>query len=96
MHKRVPEPIEKILNDVLTHYNLKNKTEQYEAVEVWEEIVGEQIAKISDAEKVEDGVLFVSVTNAPWRAELSFRKKDILKKIEAKIGKDKIKSIRFK
>ena len=79
MLKRYPEELGKILESVLTRYNLKEKTEQYSAVELWNEIVGDQIAKVSSAEKVEGGTLFVSVNNAPWRAELTFRRKDILK-----------------
>jgi predicted nucleic acid-binding Zn ribbon protein len=59
-------------------------------------VVGEQIAKVTQAQRMENGVLFVSVATAPWRAELSMKRMDITRKINTILGKNVVKEIRFR
>ena len=49
-----------------------------EAVSRWEKAVGPIIAKNSQAVCVKNGILWVEVTHSIWRAELHFRKNQIL------------------
>jgi predicted nucleic acid-binding Zn ribbon protein len=62
----------------------------------WAEMVGEQIARVTEAQRMENGVLFVSVSTAPWRAELSMKRMEIMKKINSTLGKNVVKEIRFR
>ena len=59
-------------------------------------VVGERIAAVTAALRMENGVLFVSVTTAPWRAELSMQRHEIIRKINAAVGKDVVREIRFR
>lgn len=68
---------------------------EYGALTSWDEIVGEQIAKISRAERIDNGVLIIKVSSAPWRSELSLRKTEILRKVAARVGNGVIREIRF-
>jgi predicted nucleic acid-binding Zn ribbon protein len=68
----------------------------YDVVTTWPDVVGEQIARVSTAERMENGILFVSVTNAPWRAELTMKRKSIIDKINARAGGKIVKEIRFR
>ncbi len=68
----------------------------YSVLTSWEEIVGEQIARVTRAERIEDGVLLVRVSTAPWRAELSLRRGEILEKVNAVVGKGIVREIRFR
>jgi predicted nucleic acid-binding Zn ribbon protein len=68
----------------------------YDVVTTWPEVVGEQIARVSVAERMENGILFVSVTSAPWRAELTMKRKSIIDKINARAGGMVVKEIRFR
>jgi len=45
---------------------------------------------------MENGVLFVGVATAPWRAELSMKRMEIMQKINALFGKNVVKEIRFR
>lgn len=62
----------------------------------WQELVGEQIAKVTQAQRMENGVLFVGVSTAPWRAELSMKRLEIMAKINAAFGKKVVHEIRFR
>jgi predicted nucleic acid-binding Zn ribbon protein len=75
---------------------MEKTLEEYGAVTSWSEVVGEQIAKVTKAQHMENGVLFVSVSTAPWRAELSMKRLEIMQKINAALGRNVVKEIRFR
>lgn len=62
---------------------------------MWPDIVGENIASASVAEKVIEKVLYIKVKSMTWRTELLFQKAQILLNIEKKVGHDVIRDIRF-
>jgi predicted nucleic acid-binding Zn ribbon protein len=47
----------------------------------WPEIVGEQIARRTQAVRFEDGILYVAVPDAAWRQELAMQTENILREI---------------
>ncbi len=69
---------------------------EYEVVTSWDAIVGEQIAKVTKAERLENGILFVSVATAPWRNELTMKRREIVARINGAVGKNVVKEIRFR
>lgn len=68
---------------------------EYDAVTRWNEIVGSQIARVTEAVKIEKGVLVVRVQNSPWRNELTLMKKDMMVKLNSALGEEIVKDIRF-
>ncbi len=89
-----------ILNDVLQQYGLTQRLKEFQIVEAWPEVVGEQIAKVTQAREVRDGRLYVEVSNSErassaWRNELFFMKADIIQKMNRKIGQNIVHDIMF-
>jgi len=74
---------------------LEKGVKQNTALLLWDEVVGENIAENTNPEKVEHGTLLVTVENSSWRQELVFKKKEIIDKLNNKIGKKTIKDIRL-
>ncbi len=91
-----PKPISTAINNFTGQLGITKKLRQYSVLTLWEEIVGEQIAKVTTAQRVENGVLYVGVATAPWRAELTMRKREIMQKIQLAVDKNAIKDIRFR
>lgn len=85
-----------ILKKVVRDLHLGKKLLQYEVVNEWEKIVGKKIASVTTAEKVVDGKLIVRVNSSAWRNELSFLKREIIKKINKKFMEEIITDIIFK
>jgi predicted nucleic acid-binding Zn ribbon protein len=94
--ERPPKPIDSVLDALIAQLGIKPKLDQYGIIPLWPEIVGAQIAKVTEVERIENGVLVIRVTNAPWRSELTFRRKEILEKIHQFMKGDVIKDIRFR
>jgi predicted nucleic acid-binding Zn ribbon protein len=85
-----------VLDALLRSLGIDQQVEQYKIFDAWNEVVGEQVAKVAKPERIRNGTLIVSVTNAPWRAELTFRKKEILEKIRATLNSNSITDIIFR
>ena len=92
---RAPKHISESLRFAIKDLGFEKKIDQVQLVKIWPDIVGENIAKISTAERVFEGVLYVKVKSMTWRTELLFQKQKILERIEKRFGKKIITDIRF-
>lgn len=70
--------------------------DQYSIIRIWEEVVGETIARMTKVERLNSGELIVRVTNPSWRMELSFRRKEIAERINKVVGREMVRSIVFR
>ncbi len=96
MKTHIPQTLNTIIESLAVDLGIKTKLEQYSIFPLWNDVVGEQIAKITEPERIDNGLLIVKVSNAPWRTELTFRKKEILTKIHEATKSTAIKDIRFR
>ena len=95
MHQTSIKPIGSALDELVKSLGIKKKLQEYDAVIYWEQVVGEQIARITTARRITQGVLFVHVKTSTWRNELSLRKKEIVDKLNTVIGFEVVKDIKF-
>ena len=91
-----PKPISNAISSIIDQLGIGVKIKQYEVVNSWSKIVGEQIAKVSSAERMEGGKLFVRVSRSTWRNELLFLKKELISKINKTINQEIVKDIIFR
>ena len=96
MTRKSAKSLGEVLQELLKSYGLETKISRYRVIQLWPEIVGENINNVSKPERVVDSTLYVKVKSTTWRTELSFQKHDILKRIEEVVGKGVITDIRFK
>lgn len=89
------QQLKSAISRFLQNNGLDKGVNQQNAIIIWEEIVGKTIASNTTAETVEHGVLTIKTTNPAWRQELVFKKRDIIEKLNSKLGKNTIREIRF-
>ncbi len=89
------QQLKSVINRFLKNNGLDKGVNQQNAILIWEETVGDTIASNTKAETVEHGTLTVKTTNPAWRQELVFKKRDIIEKLNSKLGKNTIREIRF-
>jgi predicted nucleic acid-binding Zn ribbon protein len=89
------EKLNTSIQGFLESYGLKKGVKQNSAVLYWDDVVGEKISKNTTPLGAEHGTLTVSVSNPAWRQELVFKKKEIIKQLNKKIGENTIKEVRF-
>ena len=63
---------------------------------IWEDAVGSRIASHAQPVAFRDGVLTVAVDSSPWLQQLNFLKRDLIAKVNEKIGSEMVQSINLK
>ena len=89
------QSLKQVLNIYLHKAGLAKGVAQNKAIQVWPEVVGKAVAENAKAESAEHGVLIVRTSTPTWRQELQFKKEEILKKLNNRVGKNTIKDIQF-
>jgi hypothetical protein len=89
-------PLGRVLEAEARRLKLDGAMREASAVSLWPQVVGEQIAAATQAERVEDGVLHVIARSHTWAFELTFHRTQILKGLNAKLGRTPIREIRFR
>ncbi len=94
--KKAPKGVAQAIAEFAAALGIDQTLRRYSVITGWEETVGEQIARVARPQRIENGVLYVSVTTAPWRAELSLKRLEIIAKLNEAAGSKVVKDIRFR
>ena len=87
--------LKKAIEKAIEGAGIKPALNQESAVLLWGAAVGKVVSSVTKAEKVQSGTLVVRVDTPVWRQELHMQKKEIINKINKKIGTKAIGDIRF-
>ena len=83
------------IEELIAQLGIKKKLHEQDAFVVWDEAVGQRIAKIATPTRMLRGTLIVSVKSGAWRNELSMRKHEVLRRINELLGGEIVKDIKF-
>jgi predicted nucleic acid-binding Zn ribbon protein len=90
------EPVNTVLERVLGSLNLGLKVKQYRIWDVWNSVVGEAIARQAQPQQMRAMVLWVTVSSSTWMQQLEFMKRQIIERINERVGETVISDIRFR
>ncbi|MEC9209464.1 MAG: DUF721 domain-containing protein [Bacteroidota bacterium] len=85
-----------IIRKLMKNPNLAEKLDKLDALDAWENIIGMQLCKYITDQKIYKGILYVKLKSAVVRNELNYKKSDLMKQINQKIGKELITNIILK
>ena len=94
--KSTPENVGSILERIFSNLNLGIKVKQYQLWDVWEGVVGEAIARQAQPHQIRNMVLWVTVSSSTWMQQLEFMKKQMVNRLNERIGEKVITDIRFR
>ncbi len=101
MHKRKDErthashELKDVIRDMLQNYHIEEKFDHTRLLASWEKLMGKPIASRTSKLFVKDSVLFVRLTSAPLKSEMSMNKAKVLDIIRKEFGEKVIKDIVF-
>ena len=84
-----------VIRKILKNPKLSERLDHIKIIEVWDEIIGENLQKYVTDSKVYKGKLYIKLKSSTLRNEFSFKKSDILKQINTRFGKKIIVDIIF-
>ncbi len=90
-----PRALGEILTQLVGSLGIHTNLKRHEVLILWEEVVGEKIAKVTRAREVRDGRLFVEVESSAWRNELFYMKGEIVQHLNNRAGEQVIHDIIF-
>jgi hypothetical protein len=93
--KEEPQRIGTIVNDLLSQRGYLSVCKEYGIMRNWESIAPRDFALKSTCDRIDNGVLYVKVSSAPWRQEAVYLKDTILRRIQKDEGCTTIKDIVF-
>lgn len=91
-----PQPLGDVVKAVLATSGISDRIAQASVIPEWRALVGPQIADVTEPLSVtQQGTLFVAVKTNAWMTELSLLEPQLLKRLNAKVGRLPIKRIRW-
>ena len=87
--------LKKAIEEAIESAGIKSALHQESAVTLWGAVVGRAVSSVTKAEGVDSGTLVVRVESSVWRQELHMQKKEMINKLNKKIGAEVIREIRF-
>lgn len=90
------EKLNSALHFALREMGLEKKLKERQCLLLWDEVVGEKLASVSQAEDIKNGVLFVSAKDSIWGQEIFNFKGLIIQKLNAKVGEEIVKDVKVK
>jgi predicted nucleic acid-binding Zn ribbon protein len=97
MAKKNPqlESVGAVLDQSLKRLDLAPRLDEYGVWPIWNEIVGNTIARNAQPEKIRNGTLFIKVSSPVWMQQLQFMKNMIADKLNQRLKQDVVKNIFF-
>jgi predicted nucleic acid-binding Zn ribbon protein len=76
-----PERLGVLVESYLAQRGLLAACREQAVIARWGELVGPQVAAVTECQRAEHGVLYVRVCSAAWRHELAYLKPQLLAKV---------------
>ena len=88
-----PLAVANLLAEIFRGSPAEKRLEEGKIWLIWETVVGAQIAAQAKPAGFRYGVLTVAVASAPWMQQLSYLKKEIVAKLNRRLGTELVKDI---
>ena len=93
--KGKPVKLGDMLAGVLEERGLKDQVRRMEVLELWPELVGDHVARVTRAKGVSEATLFVEVRTSAWLMELNMMKGEFLQSVNERLPETPIERIVF-
>jgi predicted nucleic acid-binding Zn ribbon protein len=89
-------PIGSVISNLLGSYRHESDEDLVRIWHLWNEAVGEVIARNARPGAFKGKLLLVNVSSSTWAHQLQFLKIEIIKKVNDALGKELVEEIKFK
>ncbi len=96
MSSTSPQPLGKIIKEVLEELGLAADIDRVRAMEAWAEVAGPQINAVTERVWVAKNKLYVRLTSPVWRQELHLQRRQWCKRLNEHLGKEVIEEVVFR
>jgi len=87
------QTLKESISKMLRAYKLKDKLDEVKIIDKWEELMGKTIAKYTGKVYIRNKRLYIQLTSAPLKQELSYMKDKIIAILNEEIGEQVINEV---
>ena len=95
MFKREVHSISDLILRTLREQGLETPLQQKRLVEAWPQVAGEVVARYTLNTYIYNQTLYVRLSNPALRADLSMRREELTRRLNAVVGEQVITDVRF-
>ena len=88
-----PQLLGKVLSEIVESKALHRGITNEKINGLWNQLLGDNISQFTDKVELRNETLYVSLSSAPLREELSYGKEKIMRMLNEEMGKEIIKKI---
>tara|TARA_B100001093_G_scaffold62208_1_gene52268 strand:- start:10584 stop:10874 length:291 start_codon:yes stop_codon:yes gene_type:complete len=88
--------IGQVIKKLMGNNKLSKRLDDLNVLDIWNNIIGKDLEKYIKSTKLVDGKLHVKLRSSIVRNEISYKKTELIKRINEKLSKDVIKDIILK
>ncbi len=91
-----PVSIGQSLQGLISEMGIGTRLSERRAILLWDDVVGPEVARAAQPDRMNRGSLHVRVKTATWRHALMFHREEIRQKLNSRLGEELIKQIVLK
>ena len=82
-----------VIREFLQSYQLEEKLNETKLIKAWEKVTGQMVAKHTEGLYIKNRILFVKVSSAALRQELSYARSKLIKALNKEVNSEVIEDI---
>ena len=95
MRRSKGQPIGEVIKELLKNYDITSKFNEAHVITSWDKLMGPSVTKYTVKIEVEKRILFVKLSNASLKQELSYARQKIKKMLNDEVGKEVLLDVRI-
>jgi hypothetical protein len=95
MRRAQGQTIAEVIKELLKNYDITSKFNEAYVVTSWDKLMGPSVTKYTVSIEVEKRILFVKLSNAALKQELSYSKERIREMLNKEVGEEVITEVRI-
>ena len=95
MRRSKEQPIGEVIKELLNSYDITSKFNEAHIITSWDKLMGPSVTKYTVKIEVEKRILFVKLSNAALKQELSYARQKIKKMLNDEVGEEVLLDVRI-
>ena len=95
MRRSKGQSIGEVIKELLKNYDITSKFNEAHVITSWDKLMGPSVTKYTVKIEVEKRILFVKLSNAALKQELSYARQKIKKMLNDEVGEEVLLDVRI-
>ena len=95
MRRSKGQPIGEVIKELSKNYDITSKFNEAHVITSWDKLMGPSVTKYTVKIEVEKRILFVKLSNAALKQELTYARQKIKKMLNDEVGEEVLLDVRI-